>query len=65
MIRTSVPPRRRPLPAQLPNAGREWAWQWFFPATRTYVHPETGQRRRHHFHESAVQKAVHEAVLRA
>ncbi|MFN9974299.1 MAG: tyrosine-type recombinase/integrase, partial [Phycisphaerae bacterium] len=30
-----------------------------------YVHPETGQRRRHHFHESAVQKAVHEAVLRA
>jgi integrase len=29
------------------------------------VHPETGQRRRHHFHESAVQKAVHEAVLRA
>lgn len=53
------------LAAKLPNAGREWPWQWFFPATRTYVHPETRQRRRHHFHESAVQKAVHEAVLRA
>ncbi|MFN8826631.1 MAG: integron integrase [Planctomycetota bacterium] len=53
------------LAAKLPNAGREWAWQWFFPATRTYLHPETGQRRRHHFHESAVQKAVHEAVVRA
>ena len=53
------------LARKLPNAGRELAWQWFFPATRHYVHPETGQRRRHHFHESAVQKAVHEAVLRA
>jgi integron integrase len=53
------------LAAKLPNAGREWAWQWFFPASRTYLHPETGQRRRHHFHESAIQKAVHDAVLRA
>ena len=53
------------LASKLPNAGREWAWQWLFPATRTYVHPTTGERRRHHFHESAVQKAVHEAVLRS
>jgi hypothetical protein len=22
---------------QYPNAGREWAWQWVFPATRFYV----------------------------
>lgn len=50
---------------KLPDAGRHWAWQWFFPATRTYFHDETGQRRRHHFHETAVQKAVHDAVLRA
>jgi integron integrase len=53
------------LATKLPNAAREWAWQWLFPATRTYLHPGTGQRRRHHFHETAVQKAVHEAVLRA
>ncbi len=53
------------LGTKLPNASREWAWQWFFPATRTYWHAESRQRRRHHFHESAVQKAVHEAVLRA
>jgi integron integrase len=53
------------LAAKLPNAGREWAWQWFFPATRTYWHAPTSQRRRHHFHESAIQKAVHDAVLRA
>lgn len=53
------------LADKLPNAERQWAWQWFFPATRTYWHDATQQRRRHHFHESAVQKAVHEAVLAA
>ncbi|MBX3464249.1 MAG: integron integrase [Planctomycetes bacterium] len=53
------------LAAKLPHAGRQWAWQWFFPATRTYLHEPTGQRRRHHFHETAVQKAVHDAVLRS
>ena len=50
---------------KLPNAAREWPWQWLFPAARTYVHPATGERRRHHFHETALQKAVHLAVLRA
>jgi len=40
------------LDRKYPNAGREWAWQWVFPATRTYRHPETGQRRRHHFHRA-------------
>jgi integron integrase len=43
------------LPAALarkyPNAGREWAWQWVFPATRMYAEPRTGERRRHHLHE--------------
>ncbi len=49
---------------KLPNAGRSWPWQWVFPATRTYLHPN-GQRRRHHFHESALQRAVTLAVARA
>ncbi|MCC6764916.1 MAG: integron integrase [Deltaproteobacteria bacterium] len=44
------------------NAGREWPWQWVFPATRTYRDPETRQWRRHHLHESVLQRAVHEAV---
>ena len=48
-----------------PNAGREWAWQWVFPATRTYVAAETGQRRRHHLHESVLQRAVKDAVARS
>ena len=53
------------LVRKYPQAGREWPWQWVFPATRTYLHRETGQRRRHHLHESAVQRAVRSAVLRA
>jgi integron integrase len=53
------------LERKYPNAGRDWRWQWVFPATRTYVEPLTRQRRRHHLHESVVQRAVKEAVLRA
>src|SRR5207244_2020938 len=33
------------LARKYPNAGREWAWQWVFPATRIYVDRETGWRR--------------------
>ncbi len=53
------------LGRKYPNAGREWAWQWVFPATRIYVDRETGQRRRHHLDESVLQRAVKEAVRRA
>jgi len=53
------------LGRKYPNAGRELAWQWLFPATRTYREPETGQRRRHHLHETVVQRAVYRAVREA
>jgi integron integrase len=51
------------LARKLPSAGRDWAWQWAFPATRTYLHRESGQRRRHHLHETVVQQAVRRALL--
>ena len=50
------------LERRYPNAGRDWRWQWVFPATRTYAEAVTGQHRRHHLHESVVQRAVKEAV---
>ncbi|HSB41277.1 MAG TPA: integron integrase [Methylomirabilota bacterium] len=50
------------LARKYPRAGREWIWQWIFPATRIYVHRDSGQRRRHHLHESVLQRAVKEAV---
>jgi integron integrase len=48
-----------------PNAPSEWAWQWVFPATRFYVDRTTGERRRHHLHESVLQRAVKDAVRSA
>ena len=53
------------LAGKLPAAAHEWAWQWVFPASSHYVDTETGERRRHHLHESAVQRAVRAAVVRA
>ena len=53
------------LGRKYPNAGREWPWQWVFPAARHYMEPRTGQIRRHHLHESVLQRAVRLAVLKA
>jgi len=53
------------LARKYPNAGREWPWQWVFPATRIYVDRLTGQHRRHHLHESILQRAVRTAALRS
>ena len=50
------------LARKYPNAGREWGWHWVFPATRFYVDRITGQRRRHHLHESVLQRAVKPAT---
>jgi integrase len=50
------------LAQKYPRAPWEWAWQWVFPATRHYTDCVTGIRRRHHLHESVVQRAFTEAV---
>lgn len=53
------------LHAKYPNASREWPWQWVFPATRRYVDEATGEQRRHHIHETALQRAVRAAASTA
>jgi integron integrase len=53
------------LARKYPNAGREWSWQWVFPASRFYLSGETGALRRHHYHASAVQREVKQAARRA
>ena len=53
------------LARKYPNAGREWIWQYVFPAKSLSVDPRSGKVRRHHIHESLVQKAVKSAALRS
>ena len=44
-----------------PKADAMWSWWYVFPATRTFV-DANGTRRRHHLHETVVQRAFKEAV---
>ena len=50
------------LGRKYPNAAREWGWQWFFPASSRFSDPSAILERRHHLHESVVQKAIKEAA---
>ncbi len=47
------------------GAGKEWAWQYVFPATKLSVHPQTSLVRRHHADEKTVQRAVKKVVKKA
>lgn len=53
------------LERKYPNAPREWAWQYVFPAERLSVDPRSGVRRRHHFDEQLVQRAMRDALRAA
>jgi len=50
------------LERKYPNASREWAWQYVFPADRISVDPRSGVRRRHHQDEQLIQRAMREAL---
>src|ERR1043166_6907935 len=51
------------LARKMPYAPKDWAWQWVFPAPSRYKEKETGTERRHHLHETVVQRAVRMATL--
>jgi len=53
------------LAVKYPSAPREWAWQWVFPATRRFFDPMARTERRHHLHETVIQRAVKSAVASA
>ena len=53
------------LQRKYPSAPTDWAWQWVFPATRTYIDQDSGEERRHHLHESVIQRAVRQAAIAA
>jgi integron integrase len=53
------------LARKYPNADREWGWQWVSPAPTRYFDAQARIERRHHLHETVVQKAMRQAVQRA
>ncbi len=52
------------LERKYPNAGKEWGWQWVFPARSPSLDPRSG-RRRHHLSDNALHKTVKMAAERA
>jgi integron integrase len=53
------------LNRKYPNADKQWIWQYVFPGDRRSKDPRTGTIRRHHLHESGLQKAIKQAVRQA
>jgi integron integrase len=53
------------LENKYPNANKEWAWQYIFPADKLSIDPRTGIKRRHHLEKSVLQKAKINAVKKA
>lgn len=53
------------LSQKYPNASREFAWQFVFPASRLRRDAATGGEVRDHLHPTAVQRAFRAAVLQA
>jgi len=53
------------LEKKYPKASKAFGWQYLFPAPQLSTDPRTGIKRRHHLHESVLQKAVKEAIREA
>jgi integron integrase len=53
------------LARKYPNAPKEWTWQYVFPSSRLSQDPKSGQVRRHHMHESSLQREIKSATERA
>lgn len=53
------------LERKYPNAGKEWASHWVFPAPKLSTDPRSGLVRRHHLYEENLQRAVKKAILAA
>ena len=47
------------------NANKDWIWQYLFPAPEISTDKRTGNIRRHHIHETIIQKSIKEAAHRA
>ncbi len=53
------------LERKYPRAKYDWIWQFVFPSSSISKDPRSGEVRRHHLHESSLQKALKQAVHQA
>jgi integron integrase len=53
------------LSRKYPNAARDWRWQYVFPSGKLSTDPRSKVTRRHHVHESTLQKAITRAARQA
>jgi integrase len=53
------------LHRKYPNAARQWAWQYVFPASKVSIDPRSGEKRRHHVAGKNLQNAVKQAICAA
>jgi integron integrase len=53
------------LARKLGKAAFDWRWQYVFPAMRLSLDPASGKTRRHHVHETGLQKAIRQAAVKA
>jgi len=50
------------LDRKYPKAAKEWIWQYVFPSNLIAKDPRSEIMRRHHLHESGLQKEIKQAV---
>ncbi len=52
------------LSRKFKNAEKDFKWQWIFPASRISLDKRSGAIRRHHYHESGLQKHIRAAAVK-
>ena len=57
-----IPPA---LARKYPNAENELRWQYLFPSSRVSQDPRSGKIRRHHLHQTVIQKSIRIAANNA
>ncbi len=53
------------LNRKYPHLDKAWGWQYIFPSKSFSADPRSGEIRRHHLHESALQKSIAHATKMA
>jgi len=53
------------LSRKYPNAKNELRWKYLFPSTRLALDPRSDVVRRHHLHQTVIQKAIRQATNKA